>query len=974
MQEQINLYKEKLVNDPENKEWLYNLAMLYLNVGDVELAFQISEKLLVEEDNNSAFQNLAGLVFQRKDLQPKAIEHFNRAVQLSEDNQDYMNNLAISYVLLEDYENASVIFERAVDKGKDLNLFLNYAVFLYNRELFQKAEFFFEKIDEQKYLTENYYVNYSNLLLETRNFKKAEQIISVGIEKFRENLDLQINIVLIKKDIESIKNLLSKYENNLSVFGQIASKLKSTRQWESVALISRQILSAETENKQTLIDLAEAEFNLGNFEKAVDTFNNLIKMFPSDSEIFILFSDLLKELGQLEFALKLLDKMLETDLENQRAIEKRDQLSYLIKRSREANEEISEFEQEVNIKDSEKLKVGILLNPDNSIFSQENFNRLKDELRFRNDENFQFTFFINIKEKPDYEFLQKNDFEIVSFENNDDLAGKIQNLDIFLIFNYLTDELLQTASGQLWLILPVISDFGQNFNIKLDGKTRIFRQKIQFFWKDVVKKIKFELIKTNSKISVKELLHTAFELTNEKKLDEAVELYNKVLQREENCEAYFRLGYISGIKNDYETAIGYYYTALKISPGDLNIYSNIGTALKEMKKFAEAETIFQKALEFFPENELLLNNTAIVKSLMGKFDEAQNLLERALKLNTKFPRTYVNLAILFQSINDTDSAIQALEKAMELQPEDALSHFNYACCLLRKKNFKRGLQHYEWRKKLEEYTPRVFLKPELNTKDIEGKKIYVYDEQGFGDTLQFSRYLKLLKNKGAKVYFECHTPLISLFEKQDYIDVVCSAKQKIYEQADYDFVISLLSLPLYFEVEYNSIYSLEYYINIEKTHKKGQNSNVNIGFVWKGRLPVNNLQRATKLENFEQLFRKSNLTFYSLQKDNITEEEKELLEKHSIKDYSSELNTFLETAKIVEKMDLILTIDTSVAHLAGALGKTVWLLLPFNSDWRWFEDKKSVWYPKMKIFRQKSYSGWSQVFSEVFEALNEISK
>jgi len=971
LQREINLYKKKLLENPENKDLLYNLAMLYLNNNNIDEAYEISEKLIVKDIFNPEYQNLKGLLLQRKNKITEAAEYFNKAVEISSDNLDYFNNLAIVYALSGDYENAENVFERAVKKGEDPNIYLNYAIFLYNIDNFFKASEYFEKTLNKNYFTENFYSNYTNFLIEVKNYSKAEDLLEKGLKLFPENIDLKINSAILCKDKSKnskLSNLINEAEPRL--LKNILKKLCKAENWKNVSSVSKQLLKLESDNKTALKNLALANYNAGNFEKTIKIYNNLIILFPGDTEILIEFSDLLKELGQFDFSLKLIEQAIINDPENEIIKQKKEKLFFLSENKNLLD--TADFSIELK-PGSDILKIGVLIQNPDSRFAKINLDKFKEVFSFVNDEVFQFILLFFENEKPDYEFLNKNNIEFRLVKNIEDLQKKIQKFDLLISYDNVTEKLLRESKMPIWLILPVISDIDWKLKEYSDKPVKIVRQKTRFFWKDVTEEITFELLKRLNQFSVPYLMNKALELTNRKKYDEAVELYKKIITKEENCEAYFRLGYISGIKNEYETAIGYYYSALELSPNDLNIFSNIGTIFKDMKKFSESESVFQSALELYPENEFLLNNTAIVKCLLGKFNEAQFLLEKALQINIKFPRTYVNMAVLYQSKNKNNLALKALEKALELQPDDPLSHFNYACCLLKKKNFSEGFKHYEWRKKMEKYIPRIFPRPELCTKNIEGKKIYVYDEQGFGDTIQFARYLKPLKNNGAEVYFECHTSLISLFEKQNYIDSVFSAKQKMYEKLEYDYVISLLSLPLYFGISYDTVNSSEAYIQIRK--EEAYNTEyINIGFVWKGRLPVNNLRRAVNLTNFEPLFRKANLKFHSIQKDNISSKEKEILQKYKIIDYSNELYSFLETAKIISKMDLIITIDTSVAHLAGAIGKTVWLLLPFNSDWRWFEDKTSIWYPDMKIFRQKSYSDWKNVFVQVNKELNVISK
>ena len=622
-------------------------------------------------------------------------------------------------------------------------------------------------------------------------------------------------------------------------------------------------------------------------------------------------------------------------------------------------------------KENEKSKIGVYLDY-NSGFLENNSEIFNTQLtEFLDSKLFSFIVSDDCKKiivnKENLSFTDKN-------KDPWELLNELKELDFIVTNNKLVVSLANLVKLKTSVIL---SGFGRSFselNYEINPFIKIYESKNLVTPGEIIQEMEFDIILENNKIKTDSLLTEAEKQLNRKNTNKAMKLFNKVLSIEKNATAFFKSGYISGLRGEYEKALGYYYAALEISPSNVNIYNNIASVLKEMKEFKKAEEIYNNSIEHFPDNAFLLSNTATIKTLLGKFDEAELLFKKALNSDPCSANTYLNFSNYYLYKNDNNSAKKCLEKALELNPDDADIHFNYGCCILREKNLEEGLSEYEWRKKLESYPVLKFNKPELESTSVKDKRILVFDEQGFGDSLQFVRYLKLLKNSGAYIIFVCYKQLYEFYKQQDFID-------EVYIQGDninnfyYDFHISLLSLPKLFNTSYDTIYSPFGYLKTYNILDDFVDSKaLNVAFVWKGRQPVNNIQRSVSLENFTDIFNIPDVNFYSIQKEDITENEKEILKKYCVKDFSEKLNTFLDTANIIGQMDLVISIDTAVAHLAGALGKVVWLLLPLNADWRWFNNKRSVWYPNTTIIKQKLYSDWSNVFTEINDKLINYKK
>ena len=294
-------------------------------------------------------------------------------------------------------------------------------------------------------------------------------------------------------------------------------------------------------------------------------------------------------------------------------------------------------------------------------------------------------------------------------------------------------------------------------------------------------------------------------------------------------------------------------------------------------------------------------------------------------------------------------------------------------------DFTNGLPLYElrWKTKELKMKSRNFSKPLwLGEESLTGKTILLHSEQGFGDTIQFCRYAKMVRNLGAKVILEVPLPLVDLLRSLDGVDELIP---KDSELSDFDFHCPLLSLPLAFKTELSSIPNAPHYIYSNQVKRKywlnklGAPSKKRIGIVWSGSLGhSNDRNRSLRLEEIKQ-YLPNGFEYISLQKE-IREADQSTLINSGIGHFGPELQDFSDTAAICDLMDLVISVDTSVAHLAAALGKPTWILLPFNPDWRWLLDREdSPWYPTVRLFRQSSTQQWSSVLKRVAQNLQHFS-
>ena len=453
-----------------------------------------------------------------------------------------------------------------------------------------------------------------------------------------------------------------------------------------------------------------------------------------------------------------------------------------------------------------------------------------------------------------------------------------------------------------------------------------------------------------------------------------IELIEKALKLNPNlAEAYNNLGIILKKQNKLDQAILCYQKAIALVPDYIDAYNNLGLALKKQHKLEETIKCYRKIIELHPNHVNSHYNLALALQVSNKLDEAILSYQTVIALNPNFAEAYNNLAYILKDQNKIDSAIYYYEIAISLAPEQALPYFNLALAQLTIGNYQQGWENYEWRFKcqtLPDFKSSLSRETEWQGELLEDKTLLVCCEQGFGDAIQFVRYVLLFK-KDQHVIVRCNQKLKQLFYsilKPENISID-GEKTPVF-----DFHIGLMSLPRLFNTCLNTIPLNKGYLKTDKHWLSSLPLNkkvFNIGFVWAGNKEhKNNHNRSVDLNYFLPFFDLKNCHFYSLQ---IGEEAAQLAElKHyeNITDCQTLINDFSDTAAIIEKLDLVISIDSSVAHLTGALGKPVWVLLPFHSDWRWLLDREdSPWYASARLFRQAVAGDWKTVFAKVKQAL-----
>lgn len=446
-------------------------------------------------------------------------------------------------------------------------------------------------------------------------------------------------------------------------------------------------------------------------------------------------------------------------------------------------------------------------------------------------------------------------------------------------------------------------------------------------------------------------------------------------------EAAYNLGVILEKELHLDAALEAYELAALGRPGLAEAQFGRGNVLLKRNRLPEARLALAKALELKPAFFEALQNLGNVLRLLNDLEGAESCLLGALKLRPQAAEIYAILGNVYRAANQLEKAEAACLRALELEPELAEAHVNLSIVLLIQGRFAEGWLHAEYRVKLAgtAQLPRVEGRLWTGAETLAGKTLLVHGEQGLGDTLQYVRYAKHLRERGARVLVAVQAPLERLLRLSlsDTAEVLTLGQPL----PAFDFQCPLPSLPLACGTTLETIPQTVPYLQApedEARHWRAEFASerpgpaLRVGFSWAGNPShSNDTNRSIALEAFVRLFSGfENIRFYAL-KNEISSADRELLRAcGNVTAPSERLSDFAATAALVRELDLVIAVDTSVAHLAGALAKPSWVLLPFSPDWRWLlERNDSPWYPTARLFRQKTAGNWTSVLDEVREAL-----
>ncbi len=466
-----------------------------------------------------------------------------------------------------------------------------------------------------------------------------------------------------------------------------------------------------------------------------------------------------------------------------------------------------------------------------------------------------------------------------------------------------------------------------------------------------------------------------------KRPEEALDSYNRALAiKPDFAEAFSNRGNaLSGLKRPEEALVSY-DRSLALKPDYAEALNNRGNALRDLNRPEEALDSYDRALMVKPDYAEALFNRGNALNDLKRTEEALDSYERALMIKPDYAEALNNRGSALSDLKRPAEALDSYERALMIKPDYAEAHWNESLCRLLMGEFAGGWQKYEWRWKKEPLVNslRSFKQPLWHGQEnLTNKTILLHSEQGFGDTIQFCRYAVQVADLGAKVILEVQPPLKVLLKNLAGVSLVLGKGENL---PDFDYHCPLLSLPLAFKTDLSTITHSRYLKSdpqkiAEWEAKLDKSGKKRIGLAWSGNKDhKNDHNRSIALDTFKELV-DDQADYYCLQKD-LRPDDKAILEQtHNITCFGDALNDFNDTAALVELMDLVITVDTSAAHLAGAMGKEVWVLLPFNPDWRWLLDRSdSPWYPSVKLFRQPGMGDWESVIIDVKAALRNVHK
>lgn len=500
-----------------------------------------------------------------------------------------------------------------------------------------------------------------------------------------------------------------------------------------------------------------------------------------------------------------------------------------------------------------------------------------------------------------------------------------------------------------------------------------------------------------------------------KQLDTALESYAVAISINPHyAKAYYNRGLVLMDLKQLDVALASYDSAIRLNPNYVEAFNNRGVVLRGLNQLSEALAYFDKALALNPEfaeayyNRSLVfqaqkqleaalidcnraialhpcfveaySNRGLVLHELKQFDAAQESYHHALTLNPNFAEAYCNRGLLWHELRQLDKALDDYNQAIAIAPNYAETYWNKALTLLLLGRFNEGWPLYEWRwlsgKIVAE--PRIFSQPLwLGDAPLEDKTLLLHSEQGLGDTLQFCRYAKLVKAQGARVILEAQKPLLALLASLAEIDQLVAVGDPL---PQFDYHCPLMSLPFAFQTNFETVPAYTHYLRSDPDKRRfwqailGEKSKPRVGLVWSGNpTQTNDQNRSFELSQLLP-YLPNDCEYVALQKD-LRTIDKETLENNShIRQYSEQLNDFSDTAALCELMDVTISVCTSVAHLAGALGKPLWVMLPYVPDWRWFLDSAdSPWYPSAKLYRQQTIADWSSVFEKIHSDLEQLA-
>ena len=428
----------------------------------------------------------------------------------------------------------------------------------------------------------------------------------------------------------------------------------------------------------------------------------------------------------------------------------------------------------------------------------------------------------------------------------------------------------------------------------------------------------------------------------------------------------------------FEEALRGFDGAIDLRPRDAQAYSYRGNALLALGRRDDAIASFDQSIAIEPSAAAYLNRGNACQAI-GAFQAAVDSYDRAIVLQQGYAMAHSNRSVSLKHLHRLDEAISSSDRATAIDPSYADAHWNRALTQLLKGDLAQGFAGYQWRWEMDNFKAirRTFKQPQwLGTQALHGKKLLIHGEQGLGDTIQFSRYAAMAQAAGCHVLYEVEPPLFTLFQSLPGVGTLLLQGDPL---PDFDYYCPVMSLPLAFRTDLATVPAASRYLATDKTKLAhwaallGSKTSPRVGLVWSGSpTHQDDHNRSIGLSMFLHKL-PAGFEYVSLQKDVRESDVAASQGASNLRHFGEQLLDFSDTAALCELMDLVITVDTSVAHLSGALGVPTWVLLPHLPDWRWLLNRReSPWYPSVRLYRQSKAQHWDDVFLAVAKDLFAI--
>jgi tetratricopeptide (TPR) repeat protein len=449
------------------------------------------------------------------------------------------------------------------------------------------------------------------------------------------------------------------------------------------------------------------------------------------------------------------------------------------------------------------------------------------------------------------------------------------------------------------------------------------------------------------------------------------------------AEAFYNLGNVVQTMGRRDEALAKYREAARLRPKYGEALNNLGLLLTEAGKHGEAAVILQQAVRLRPQAVEGHNNLGLAYTALGRFVEAEACFQEALRLDPGYVEAHNNLGSLYKEQGRLEEALACYGLALGFDPQSASTHYNRSLALLQGGDYAEGWREYEWRWQRKQAPRRAFKQPRWNGSPLEGRTILLWCEQGLGDAIQFVRYAPLVKARGGRVVLECPGFMAPLFSTLAGVDALVAEGAALPE---FDVQAPLLTLPGLLGTTLKTVPADAPYLHAEQERVDKWKARLEgvggfkVGVAWQGN-PHHpwDRWRSFPLACLAPLAAVDGVRLVSLQKGAGVEQLRALMGRCAVEELGEGLDAeggaFLDTAAVMKCLDLVVTPDTAVAHLAGALGIRIWLALSAVADWRWTGGRDDTpWYPTARLFRQTTQGEWDSVFRRMAEGVRALAE